>query len=246
MANKLTNPKKIIHDYYDSLVRYLDIYVEQKLEKIMGNNQEEENEKQRNTDRFYYMFRNSLYDDDFWTSESEIDWNSADPDLHKLFYSPFVDFRNRKDEIETKKTLREQQKLLLTESDYHLSEYLNRMREDLTNVLNRGRAKALTHLETLEMNFENTKSASNNKEIKNDIKSRLFGNEFMFVFSSEDVSAHCTYQGENWANKSSKFQLYLFVIDFYLSKQQLELLKYLFVFLFVLSLFQIIFLFSKT
>lgn len=31
---KSGDPKRIIHDYYDSLLRYVDIYVEQKLDEI--------------------------------------------------------------------------------------------------------------------------------------------------------------------------------------------------------------------
>lgn len=161
--------------------------------------------------------RNNSSNENLTNSHSEIDWNSVETHRHlnRLFLDPYNNLDKYK--ASNEKEAMPQRSPTDFESNV-VSDVLNQIRENMIVEINRGLAETLLYYQTI-------KDEVKMKIHKDVIESQLFGNKLMFLLSIEVISRNCASRYKNWANKNSPFQLYLFEIDFYLSKQQLNLLK---------------------
>ena len=201
----------MIIDYFDSLVQQVDIYTEEELEKY--------------TDQSVVT---KIPDDDQSPSDEE-ESNDEVGNEEKSLLNLFDSWESIKSAYENRKYVGEDP--YTNEREYEYSEivakheppsissnvrqFLNNMRDEMINEIRKGEEEALKNYKTIKSELKIDKLASD-EEIDRDVATRLFENKSMFLLL--DINSKSK-------NKDSPFKLYLFVVDFYLNKQERKLLK---------------------
>ena len=200
----------MIIDYFDSLVQQVDIYTEEELEKY--------------TDKSVVT---KIPDDDHSSSDDE-ESNDEVGNEEKSLLNLFDSWESIKNAYENQ-TYDEDPYMNEREYEYsgvetkheppsvssNVRQFLNNMRDEMINEIRKGEEEALKNYKNIKSELKIDKLASD-EEIDRDVATRLFENKSMFLLL--DINSKSK-------NKDSPFKLYLFVVDFYLNKQERKLLK---------------------
>lgn len=225
------NPKLLISQYYDSLIRELDIFIEEQhaacssdyfLEKPDNTDSNNDSNRDEKVDE-----NENIWDevdiescDDLWGNEQ----NQVKPTRQNIaFADPYTNdcincsINSSFDEWPSKPT--------------RVHEYLDKVRENLISKVNEAQKEAFQRFESIKSSFKIEKSLGEMERIEQLNEKSLVN---MSIFSvvldpktnEEEIST---------ASANSSFKM-LIVSDFYLNKNILDALKYLF-FQFNLHLF---------
>lgn len=182
------NNKLIIVDYYDSLIQLVDIYTEEKF-RIYSNEyliviREEEKEEEHKFKR--------------------LNENFASLSLEKMNNEFLPDTVKRKPLSEYAIKINFPQK---TPFEMKAQDYLNFMRDELINQIEKVKKETLDYYETIKDELKDVE-----KLREENLKRKLFANRFAFLFLRP-------YSNLN------PFTLNLVISDFYLNESQLEISK---------------------
>ena len=103
----------------------------------------------------------------------------------------------------------------------NLHDFLNQKRDEYISEIKKAEKEAFEHFESIKSELRVLDKSAREEEIERDLKSRLFEKKSMFIWSVDDNPK----LGIEWAKKPFPFKLLLFVFDFYLNKNEQELLK---------------------
>ena len=90
---------------------------------------------------------------------------------------------------------------------------MNNMRDKLINEIKKFQEEALNNYDKIKEELAITGKLANDKEIDQNLMSRLFEKQFMFFILDERK------------NNNSVFKMYLVVLDFFLNNNELNFLK---------------------
>ena len=200
----------MIIDYFDSLVQQVDIYTEEELEKYTDqsvvtkipdddqspSDEEESNDEVGNKEKSLL----NLFDS----------WESIKNAYENQTYDEDPYMNEREYEYSGVETKHEPPSV-----SSNVRQFLNNMRDEMINEIRKGEEEALKNYKNIKSELKIDKLASD-EEIDRDVATRLFENKSMFLLL--DINSKSK-------NKDSPFKLYLFVVDFYLNKQERKLLK---------------------
>lgn len=198
------HPKLIIIDYYDLLIRNVDIYTEEQLKKYTDENVIEIVSDDLVLDKYSEKYENN--------EENPIimDFESPNANIYDLIDKvPYWRQSIYKYPKESEKAKNEPPPLL---SNVH--KFLNNMRDEMIDELKKGQEAALKNYEKIKNEIKVDKLASE-EEFDRSVVSRLFEKQFMFLLLDNK------YESKN----NSPFKLYLIVLDFYLNKHEKEILR---------------------
>lgn len=202
--SKKANPKRIIIDYIDKLVNFVDIYVEEQLQKCSnksvlveieelakksakeGRDQEQESNVSLSTKQL------NNYDIDQFDFDNEVD-------VVIRFTSEFS-----------------------SGSKISTAEYLNKTRDIIINQLGQAQKEALSQLETFKS--EIMSECKDESEKSERVMNKAFANRFPFLIRIEKSKLI------NW-NDTCPHSLYLIETDFYMNESCLLLLGFSSIFL---------------
>ena len=207
------NPKRFILDYYDSLVRRIDIYTEEQLELYTENDRlqhskysidvcERKKEELFSTRHRYQELEEihgGGWSRDFYYEEYDID-----PDDSKE-----ADF---------------------VPGTTSIPVYLNSTRDKAIDALRKAEAENLKYYESIKQDLEElaeqNKEAQYEKETIELFKEKLFATKFCFLTEIDQVLVNAHRQQTKYATNACAFSLYVCVCDFYLEEVFQTLLKY--------------------
>lgn len=230
------NPKRIIMDYYDSLVRRVDINTEVRLEQYTDE------------DRLDQVRYSML---------AKRKWSSSEDETFGL--------RWRFKELEDMYGERSSRDPYSSEYDFEpesnsrrfipgtttMQDYLNAIRDELIGELRKAEAENLSYYEStikneiqqlineeekkIEMDDPNTKSEQIERLVEL-VKEKLFASKYCFLVEIKDelLKAH-KQDGFKFASNSTAFGMYLCVCDFYLEKYFPEVLRFVEILIFFLK-----------
>lgn len=200
-TKKLINAKQVLVDYYDSLIRQIDIYTEELLENyseddvIQESSDGDETSSQVSRLAAHYEIRPSSFIDSYGIS-SFVDSNS-----HEFNYDWTRRLRARPGRTK-------------------IVDYLNSIRDEMIDALQ----KAQTHnYECLRSN-KNAFKINETEEEEEEIKRKIFANKFCFLLKIDEVIILAN-NFPKIAQNMSIFKYYLFVVDFYMSREDFQTLR---------------------
>lgn len=198
MSSNIKNYKLLIADYYDSLIRQIDIYTEQLLllhsdEDVFEINPSESQEP--TSSKTHHL----LIDfDSFDINSYEFNSNSI---LKEMSKHPYYDDLEDNDNLNQS----EQEPVKVTS-------YVNQIRSQLINELNEAQTRTLKYYETI-------KDEIHNKNMSRDeIESRLFAKDYYFTVTLNNVNE------EDFHDFGSPFKMHLVKLDFYLNSRERDIL----------------------
>lgn len=213
------NPKLIIIDYYDSLIRQVDIYTEEQLEKysdesviddVTENN--ESDVREMILDHYRDVDFRYISDSDEENSDGLVFMPQNTP-KQTILESAFDDPYLKQSKFKYPK---EKAKYEPPPSTANVHQFLNQMRDELIAEIKKGQEAALNYFETIKADLK-VDQLESDEEIDQNLMAKLFETQFMFLILDTD---DCEIKIRN-----SPFKLYLIVLDFYLNEQERELFK---------------------
>lgn len=192
-TNKLTSPKILIIDYYDGLIREIDIYTEDTLRKQSDGDMllSTEEKTSKEEDKRSNKYGNQI---ETYGVEARID--------------PYIDQYSYDQESQPQ----------TFEPGTTLKQYLDSIRMRMIDELNRLQDETLRNYELIKAQIQGR------TESDNEVMSRLFENRFCFVLDIETICS-ILYDGSVEKMKPDLSSLYLIIMDFYLSPEDIKLLK---------------------
>lgn len=200
----MTNPKKILHEYFDFLRRQIDIYSEEMLDEYTDKDQHAIKFDRREFERV----KNKAFSTNNKDYET-IDLNSVESISQLDPYSKYLFWHKEDLFVWNDENLDPNPNPEQETINFH--EYANKKRQEIMNELENAKNDALKYYETIKSDF-NTDMSSNEME------SILFAKKFYFTIA---LNKNC----EKMAGKSP-FQLYLVQLDFYLNFEERNILGY--------------------
>lgn len=201
------NPKVILLEYYDSLIRQIDIYTEELLENYSELDLLEDfyvdESKLSQVNRLppHYEIRTSSCIDTYEIS------SFLDPYSKDYEYGPVYQDRNVGVKL----------------GQTRIIDYLNSIRDVMIDELQRAQDY---NMQWLKLNrFEIEEMSSIDKCI-DEIKSKVFAQKFCFLLRLDEIIE----LGRNFPKfvpNTSMFKLYLFICDFFINRDQFQVLKYI-------------------
>lgn len=203
MSTNSKNPKLIISQYFDSLIRNIDIYTEEQLAKHTEhellqlplnelaqnryNNPEGGKQKQKN-------------------ESDDLDLTSIEEDI--LAYGSYDNlFPYKMPEFDFK--INTQSELSNEFKSMKIVEYLNQARDEMLDELGKVQEEIFRRFEATKSLIPKRSESSSDAEWRETVKEKVFAEKFTFIVE----------------NRNSKFNFYLFVLDFYLNKKDREILR---------------------
>ena len=199
------NVKLIILDYYDSIIRDIDIYAEKKLEKCNETDMVEiENNTSEQTE-VDVIQSSCATNTNSESSDSEIEnyglENYLDSYMEKYNYEGISQPKSIPNRIKA-------------------SDYINEIRDEMIDELKKAQKNALIYYESIKSNV-NIKSISDLQERNERVRELVLTKQSAFVIRIDKK------QADFRPAKKSRFKLYLVLIDFYLKSNEQELLRYI-------------------
>lgn len=210
------HPQLIICEYFEWLKRQIDIYAEETL--VLYSNDDTdvfqlaldakdlENAKKNNPCR---VVTNDTYVIDFTSIEQIAEptsfWSRDD-----TFDDEFLDWNdsNLEEAASSEKT-----------HDLNVHEYVNKKRQEMIDEMERAQKEALEYYETIKDRFINHKDMSTDE-----IESILFAKKYFLILIFDKESKE---EGKNHEGKQIPYRLYLVQLDFYLNREERDILGYL-------------------
>lgn len=232
------HPQQIIMDYYDSLIRQVDIYTEEELEKYIDENESlvnkypdnnNDDDSSSDEEKGNYIDNKGYNEDSYlklFDSSDESIINAFENDLY-VDEDPYLKHRKYKyplprlssptddDDDDDKFPGEKKAKYEPLPKSSKVCQFLNNMRDKMISEIQNCQKEAFKNYTRIKSELKADKSASD-EEIDRTVATRLFKNKFMFLVKNRKL---------NSKKKWSPFNLYLFVVDFYLNKHERKLLK---------------------
>lgn len=195
------NPKLVVTDYYDYLMRLVDIHTEDKLaaaqddhhESLISSNSHSDSSADNVSDDFRLRPARDKRVDTFGID--------AYIDPYRCGVDPFPS------QIPTEL------------NNLTVCDYLNTVRDTMIDELVRAQNESLKTCEDM-LAKSKDKFKNNERKIGQDkLWARVFANKFCFLFRREDIL---------WPTPVARFpsEIFLFVLDFYLDSEEQEILRY--------------------
>lgn len=203
-----------IASYFDWLIRHVDIYTEQTLEKYTESDVFEFKLDHHLIER---MSKHVVHDEEPGNSTSSLSSSStsmiehavATGNLEHMWTVHFIEDNYSDYESNFLVEFKEAHA-------YNVREHLNSARKELIDELNKGKEQARALYESIkhELKIEHS-DLHDEDEKRQHLFARLFANKFHFIINTEqhDKSAY-----------NSPFKLYLVELDFYLNKNERDIL----------------------
>lgn len=204
-----SNPKLIISNYYDSLIRRIDIYTEEKLAKHKDDEIYEFQSNPGGHLTFVLPKPPKLPENNEITIDHDFG-NESKYDAYRFFNVNIQDFDDKSSFLDSQQT---------TKMNIH--DYLNKTRDELIAELEKAQEQTFIHYESIKDTLKKDEAITNceNDEERTElVKSLLFDKKFAFILNIEKM--------DYLQELDSPFKLYLVVLDFYVNRNERELLKY--------------------
>lgn len=206
------NPKRIILDHYDSLIRRVDIHTESRLEQFTQHDRLE----RANYSIFLKERKSSEYDPfaTKWKYQEleEIfgDLSSREP------YSLENDFDVSSPQMMASRTLQSK----FVPGVTTMWDYLNAIRDEAISELKKAEAENLAYYESNKQDVdkfieEKSVQLKNEKDLEEAVKEKLFESKFCFLVEIDEKLAEAHKRGR-FASNATAFNMYICVMDFYL------------------------------
>lgn len=200
MNSKISNLKLFIIDYYESLIRQVDIHAEEQLEKYNENDLLPETTP--STKQEFNAFYNSL---NIFTNYTLNDlYEKECIEANKDPFTNVLELDSSQNDERFKPGLTK------------VHDFVNLVRNELINELRQCLDGTLKHYEMIK----------NEIEIKSDVRKierQLFSKKFCLLVKSRDHSL--LRRGHRIVTRSSPFRIYLFVLDFYIEPSVQEFIR---------------------
>lgn len=198
-----SNPKFHILNYYDSLVNQIDIYTEEELDRTISD------------DRFNF---NTIHNNE---PILKTNFGQNKPAAYLM--------KNYENEIETQFSDYSYEEIsdheiihsepTISSDDLSVRDYLNSVRQAMLLELNSSQIENLKH-------YEKFKTDLNKDFGQERVREHVFASRFCFIIRFDQVLIdNQTHQSSNYVDNPSPFKLYLFLVDFYMTTKELELLR---------------------
>lgn len=197
------NPKLLILNYYESLINQIDLSTEEELDRFAKNDQLQPVSNFQDKTLIYSNNDNDSKKDSIRcvNCTKDID-NYKDPYLECFNHDIIKEFPSTR------------------LANLTLSDYLNCVRQEMLIELNRCQSENLEHYETIRNDLKGL-----DDEL---VRKLVFKTKFCFIHRfNEIVIKTLTHNMPILESNPSPFKMYLFVLDFYLSQQELEILRFL-------------------
>lgn len=198
------NPKLMISQYYDSLIREIDIFTEERLLELT-NDQIIELSNNKIYPKFFENNRN-----DFNLSELNLDSDEENfclygrdhlsPNAHRIVHG----FDISSNLMCTKNN----------ELPIHTKDYYNQARDEILDELSKLQDEAFSRYDKIKGDLKRDVSLSEQEQLEM-VRTQLFANKFAFIVDLEIAAA----------NNQILKHFHLVVVDFYLSENARELLR---------------------
>lgn len=202
------NVKLIILDYYDSIIRDIDIYAEKKLEKCNETDMVEI-ENNTNSEQTDVEVIQSSYATNTNTNDAE-----SDSEIENYGLENYLDSYMEKYNYEVVNQPKSIQ------SRIKASDYINELRDEMIDELKKAQKNALIYYESIKSNV-NIKSISDLQERNERVRELVLTKQSAFIIRIDKK------QADFRPAKKSRFKLYLVLIDFYLKSNEQDLLRYI-------------------
>lgn len=211
-TKKLANPKRLIIDYYDSLIKHVDILAEEsleQLEKVSSQNRRLELADKR---VFSFVERFECERILFTPIERDLfDEKCGENPIFSVFFNENYEIINRSNRFDDEE-----------ESAWvSIDKYVNEMREEMIEELRRAQDETLMLHDS---HLKNGSTTPNSKDPDDDdeIKRKVFGRKFSFLIYSIKLKNSDVGMVEN----RSPLNVYLIILeDFYIDNQTKTILK---------------------
>lgn len=204
------NVKLIILDYYDSIIRDIDIYAEKKLEKCKETDMVEiENNTNEQTDV-------DVIQSSYATNTHDAEW--SDSEIENYGLENYLDSYMEKYNYDYEGTTNNQTKSM--PNRIKASDYINEIRDEMIDELKKAQKNALIYYESIKSNV-NIKSISDLQERNELVRELVLTKQSAFIIRIDNK------QADFRPAKKSRFKLYLVLIDFYLKSNEQDLLRYI-------------------
>lgn len=203
------NPKLLILNYYESLINQIDLSTEEELDRFAKNDQLLQLDKMENQSISNFQDKTLVYsNNDDNTKIYSISCEKCTKEIDN-YKDPYLDVNNE---------------IIIEEfpfarlANLTLNDYLNSVRQEMLIELNRCQSENLEHYETIRNNLNGL-----DDEL---VRKSVFETKFCFIHRfNEIVITPLTHNMPILESNPSPFKMYLFVVDFYLSQQELEILR---------------------
>ena len=195
------NPKLMISQYYDSLIREIDIFTEERLLELTN-------------DQIIELTNNKIYPkfsenngNDFNLSELNLDSDEENfclyerdhlsPNVHRIVHGFDISSNLRNNEL-----------------PIHTKDYYNQARDEILDELSKLQDEAFSRYDKIKGDLKRDDSLSEQEQLEM-VRKQLFTNKFAFIVDLEIAAAY---------NQILK-HFHLVVVDFYLSENARELMR---------------------
>ena len=213
MSKVRVNPKLIISQYYDSLINLIDIHTEELLDIYDENDLLEMPEDVYCTSRSEQKVLQAKERElipgatNSWRLPQTYEVDSI-RDPYKLNFSELFD--NLKSNYE------------FCPSRTKTRDYLNKTREKMIGELEKAQAHTFAYYESIKDKLKLDERQGSREEVIDQIKSDLFATKFPCLIRVDRIHI----LGQDIEENPSLFKLYLFMFDFYINKQDMNLIRY--------------------
>lgn len=208
----ILNPELITCEYYDSLIRKIDIYTEKKLEEYTNDDVFITRMISRAASRVNHQEMSVVNEvrepesafDEIWKHNP---FEKLNEQLVKYDYSSFFSDHD-KEAGKIRKT----------------RDYLNQIRDELINEVEKIQKHSVEYCESIKEDLRREVTAlrddtnRDNEDKKEQIHSLLFAQKFAFLVNNETENFY------SMSRANPPFKLHLIVLDFYLNRNERELL----------------------
>lgn len=212
-----SNPKLMVLEHYESLVRQVDIHTEELLEKCKDSQLLSINSKPNTSDISRlsncliesYQIRLRIFEESYGVSAYH------DP------YSEKYDYENGHTATSTSSSCESVVKPPINDS-ITVREYVSRLRDDMLDELRRIQTETLAWCDTIRSELAAMDRSS--VESIEKLKKKIFSQKFAFILQIDEIMVP-TSSSKDLVPNPLPFKLYLFVLDFYMDAESLIFLK---------------------
>lgn len=219
------NPKILVTEHYDSLIRQVDIHAEELLEKFTENKILEPHSYPIVSDTSEvncliepYRIRLKIFEESYGVSSYH------DPYMDEYRYNRAAATGSFKtdDELVAAAAVSASPANDTINSE-KIRDYISRVRGELLIVLERLQAETLARCDTIRNELATIDR--NSPDRKEKLKTKVFAQKFAFIQQIDEIIVS-TGSSKEFISNPTPFKLYLFVIDLYLDSGALIFLKF--------------------
>lgn len=215
-SNVRVNPKLIISQYYDSLINHIDIHTEKLLESYKENDLLEKPEEKKTMIK---IKRDPCYRKLFeFSPQEEV---VKDKFTFARIRDPYQD--NFYEGLKEPRPKKPNSEFVPNKTKTHY--FLNKTRDEMIDKIMKAQDHTFTYYETIKDKLKLEERQGSREEVIDQLKSELFATKFLCLF---EINYYCS-MGIGYFHADTNpsiFQLYLFSFDFYISKQDMNILRY--------------------